>query len=798
MQRRLRVIVLVVSLVVAMLPATVQAAGRLEGRLTRPDGSPIGGVTVILDHARPVITDDQGRYAFEAVPQGTVTVTFVLGTHTVTVENVAIGDTTVTHDQVLDWDVGYAETVTVFGASRRPERLFEAPASVSLVPESTIAREAPQGQLPRVLASIPGVELAQSGVFDFNFNIRGINSTLNRRVLTLIDGRDPASVLVGAQEWASFGASLDEVARIEVVHGASSALYGANAFNGVVDITTKEPRYTPGGHAEFTIGEIGTLQTTARHAGAIDKNTFFRVNAGYGRTDDFYTSRVSTVEYPGLPLEVVATPRDSTHFSTAAARVDHYLSSGSILTLEGGLSRSEGNMFLTGVGRSQNLGANRPWVRASYKSSNWRTSAYYDGRYGQTISLAAATTTFDASEKVNVDAERLFDYSEGRGQLVLGGSARYERADTRDPNGVSTILRGVEHAQQGAGVAQLAHQLSDRFKVVLAARVDASTLHEPEVSARAGLVYSVSPTHGLRFTYNRAFDTGNFVNYFTRGAAAPPVSLAALEAALAPALGGVPLHFANVPVLALGNDQLGVERVQNFEGGYSGVFARQVIVRANYYFNRISNLLTPLLPQVGTELGRINPAYGPYRPPAALNAAQQALVLASLRAAVPPSLLMFMSNDLDGSPIFAVASFTNFARVNMQGAELSLQYFRGDRFVADAGYSALSFAPQQNASEQLISANAPTHSVTVGAKYSAGRLSASLRYRWANQFTWINGVFQGPVQPLNVVDLDASVRLGSHTTLLVNAANLFDNAHYEIFGGDILRRRSLVTVRQDW
>jgi outer membrane receptor protein involved in Fe transport len=434
----------------------------------------------------------------------------------------------------------------------------------------------------------------------------------------------------------------------------------------------------------------------------------------------------------------------------------------------------------------------------AFKAARWRTAGYYDGRYGKTVSLASGATTFDASLRAHVEGERLFTYSSGRGRFVLGGSARYERADTRDDNGVSTILRGLEHAHQVAAVGQLEHQLSDRMKLALAARVDDSTLYEPEPSARASLVYAVSPTHGVRFTYNRAFDAGTFVQYFTRGEAAPPVQLGALEAALAPALGGVPLHFDRVPVLALGNDALGVERVQSFEGGYSGVFARQVIVRANYYFNRISNLLTPLLPQVGTDLGRINPSYGPYRPPAALNAAQQALVLASLQAVVPSSVLPFMSNDLDGMPIFAVASFTNFARVNIQGAEVSVQYFHTDRFVADIGYSALSFAPKQNVSEEVISANAPSNSITMGLTYSAPRVSAWFRYRWADQFTWSGGAFHGPIPSLHIVDAGTSVKVGPRTTLLVNAANLFDDSHYEVFGGDLLRRRALLSLRQEW
>jgi hypothetical protein len=96
----------------------------------------------------------------------------------------------------------------------------------------------------------------------------------------------------------------------------------------------------------------------------------------------------------------------------------------------------------------------------------------------------------------------------------------------------------------------------------------------------------------------------------------PPVA-AAIEAALAPVLGGVPLGFGSVPVLALGNDTLQVERVDSFEGGYTGVFDDKVMVSVNAYYNRIDQLITPLIAQVGTELGRINPSFQPTcRPPA--------------------------------------------------------------------------------------------------------------------------------------------------------------------------------------
>ena len=72
------------------------------------------------------------------------------------------------------------------------------------MPAAVIARDGGHGQLPKLLEAAPGVEVVQSGVFDYDLNMRGFNRALNRRVLVLIDGRDPGGVLLGAQEWAAY------------------------------------------------------------------------------------------------------------------------------------------------------------------------------------------------------------------------------------------------------------------------------------------------------------------------------------------------------------------------------------------------------------------------------------------------------------------------------------------------------------------------------------------------------------------------------------------------------------------
>jgi iron complex outermembrane receptor protein len=503
------------------------------------------------------------------------------------------------------------------------------------------------------------------------------------------------------------------------------------------------------------------------------------------------------VEYPGVPAEVIPLQRDRTEFVNLGGRLDRYLSLDSLVTIEGGWARSEGNILMSSAGRTQNLGVQRPWVRSELQTSRWSVSGYYDGRVGSMASLASGMPVFDDSLKANTEVIHRRDYRSGSGRIVAGGAYRFQRADTRDEAGNYTILGAVHTSHEGGVFGQVDHPLGSRLRAVLAARLDASTLYQPEFSPKVALVFSMPSGHAIRFTYGRGFESGSFVHYFLRTAVAPPVPLAAIEAALAPALGGTPLQLSTVPVLALGNKELEVERVQTIEGGYSGVFARRLFISANYYFNRISNLITPLLPQVGTQLGRINPAYAPYQPPSTLNAAQQALVLATLGRALPASLFAIMSNDVDGRPIFAAVSWTNFARVKVQGAEASAQYFVGQRFMADAAYAWFDFMPN-GVSPNLVSGNAPPHHVTAGANYTTGPVTAGFHVRWSDQFIWNTGIFRGPVPAATVADLNARYMVRRRTAVMLSVADLFDNEHYEIFGGDILRRRALLTVVQNW
>ena len=74
-------------------------------------------------------------------------------------------------DVTVAWEIAYAETVTVYSASRGVERVVDAPAAVSVVGEKEIAKQAAHGQLPKLLEFTPGAEVTQSGVYDYMFSL---------------------------------------------------------------------------------------------------------------------------------------------------------------------------------------------------------------------------------------------------------------------------------------------------------------------------------------------------------------------------------------------------------------------------------------------------------------------------------------------------------------------------------------------------------------------------------------------------------------------------------------------------
>jgi outer membrane receptor protein involved in Fe transport len=94
--------------------------------------------------------------------------------------------------------------------------------------------------------------------------------------------------------------------------------------------------------------------------------------------------------------------------------------------------------------------------------------------------------------------------------------------------------------------------------------------------------------------------------------------------------------------------------------------------------------------------------------------------------------------------------------------------------------------------------NTPRYKVGLGIGYAAPRFDASLRARWVDAFTWTSGVFSGPIPSYIVADLASNWRVTSLVTAGINVRNLFDDQHWEAFGGDLMGRRALAYLNFGW
>src|SRR5688572_16836624 len=139
-----------------------------------------------------------------------------------------------------DRPVSFQE-VLVVTASRTDQQLLDAPASVTLITTETI-QNSPGTNIGDLLRAVPGINVAQMSARDVNLTARGATSTLATSQLALVDGRSVYLDFFGMVMWDLVPNNANEIKQIEVIRGPASAVWGANAMSGVVNVITRSPR----------------------------------------------------------------------------------------------------------------------------------------------------------------------------------------------------------------------------------------------------------------------------------------------------------------------------------------------------------------------------------------------------------------------------------------------------------------------------------------------------------------------------------------------------------------------------
>ena len=459
---------------------------------------------------------------------------------------------TVTADAGLEAVTISLSEIVVEGASRAPERIVEAPAAISVVPPEVLQSVSITGQAPVALQSVPGVDVVQSGVNDFNVNARGFNSSLNRRVLVLQDGRDLAIAFLGSQEWNGMTQPLEDLGKVEMVRGPGSALYGANAFSGVVNITTPTAREVIGTKVTVAGGELETVRGDLRHASVFAGDRFglprerglqperhlqphphparrhfaaARVRRGHRR------ARGPRPRGPAArwaddgrrPGDAVG-DRDPLVNGYGSGRLDYYLNNGSVLSVDGGASQVQNEIFVTGIGRVQVTKAIKPYARVAMAADRYNLFAYWNSRTSlePQFSLQSGLPLEERSDIFHVEGQTNFNFQQERGRVVVGGSVRNTRVNT---SGTLMNLANDDRSDDLYSIyGQVEYKLIPRLRVVGALRWDDGDLFDRQFSPKGALVFSPDENNSFRFSVNKAFQTPNYSEFFLQVPVAAPSS----------------------------------------------------------------------------------------------------------------------------------------------------------------------------------------------------------------------------------------------------------------------------------
>ena len=516
------------------------AEGTLSGVVKGPEGESIPGANIVLvGDLLPggkigTATDEDGRFRLEGLPAGEYQLSVThIGYRPLTREGVGIVGGEQKLMLTLETGIIFLDQ-NVVSASRRQEKVLEAPASVAIV-EAAEIRNRPALSVVEHVRDLPGVDFSQTGLAQSNVVVRGFNNVFSGALLTLTDNRIARVPSLRLNAYNFIPVTNDDIERIEVVLGPGSALYGPNSANGVMHIITRSPFSSAGTSAQVGLGERSVRQVSVRHAGAAGDRLGYKVSAQHytgmdWEYEDPEEVRARTAN-PAIKPRSFDIERQSTE-----ARLDYRATDELTAILAAGYNK--GNQIeLTGLGagQAQDWAYNYVQLRLLYK--NWFAQVFQNGSdAGETFTLRDGNPIIDKSKLTAFQVQHSAALGV-RQRFTYGADVLLTRPDTE-----GTITGGNEDYDQtnefGAYV-QSETALNEMLDLVVALRYDDhNRIPEGEISPRFGLVFKPQETQILRLTYNHAFATPSSNNLYLDIRSSQDAF--GIGAAFAPSLGFAP------------------------------------------------------------------------------------------------------------------------------------------------------------------------------------------------------------------------------------------------------------------
>jgi iron complex outermembrane receptor protein len=774
---------LLLASALALLPGFAAAqTGTVKGTVAGPDGASVSAATVGITGTRfSTVTNTQGQFTLAGLPQGVQRLRvsrpgFVAHTQDVTVRP---GEETLVSVQLQEANVEL--DAMVVSASRRAERRSEAPATVTRVSADQLA-ETPGNAFVGALKQATGLDFVQVGMTSVAINARGFNSSFNNRMLMLEDGRIGVLPENGLPVGGFTPIPKIDLAGIEVIVGPGSALYGADASNGVLTLQSKDPREYPGLQFEVTGANRSYYDLQARWAGTVGERWGYKLAGEWNSFDD-WSNRIHATAAATSPLETSVGDTTGLNWNSDVLRgygqVVRYLGAGE-LSLTGGYSRSNG-VGQTNVGRNQLVDWTYNVVQLKAQSPHWYASAYRtESNAGESYAANRFTTNRVASPAAVSDdsVRRMSDWpSDGQlyaaelqnnfrvmpllnTQVTWGGQYRHDIVSS-DRQWLTDRLTGEDLTINQWGVyAQTETPLVPRLRLLLAARYDDHDSYDPQFSPKAGILWSPVNGQTFRLFYNRAFKSPSTLQTsFWIPNFVPSVGVFGNPA-------GITVRKLSDNSVVREYTPLVPEQNTTWEAGYKGLINGRLFVDVSGYYSRYKNFLSPLV--------TIANPFGGAAGTVAINPATNSPFV-----------------DEAGKPQIVLTYF-NLGRATLYGTDAALTYVLSPRvdFTGTVSYLKLNDVGGINSAlasdREATALNSPSTKWTAGIHArDLGRWNGGTTLRYVNGYRFVSGINNGRIPTFSTLDVNLGYRIPNlHSQVNLAVANLFTCHKYDPTIGD--------------
>ena len=454
----------------------------------------------------------------------------------------------------------------VVTASRVATRSGDAPSAVTVFTEKDI-RAMGATTLLDVLRYAPGLDVFQLNRSDSNVSVRGLNGLNSNKLLIMVDGRSIYEDVNGGIVWPITNFLISRIKRIEIVRGTGSALYGANAFNGVINIITKTPHELANAPSRTSlravVGEQGTTLNELLTSTPTTSGWDFTFGAGYNRADGYGERK------PGAVRDSYTTPILTLDAQKKMKRGSFQIALGQ--------SEAREDYSQTGLSTLLDLHLHNSYVMAQYgeeKVKNPVTARLFTNYYLSALPVNSLLPPTPGGSAIHLIDSTTFDFDlqqqrklSPQHNAVYG--ANYRSILLRSQ--VTDITNAPRKHQQElyALYFQDDFRFSRKTHLFIGLRFDENSQYGFNFTPRLSLLHTLSKAETLRLSYGTSFRS--------------PTLLETYQDFILPMNGNLALRLR-------GNRDLKPERVSSFELGYRRAIPGGFI-GANAFYNKYTDLI---------------------------------------------------------------------------------------------------------------------------------------------------------------------------------------------------------------